>query len=104
MSRKELYSFDQKLNDQLEIDRILIRKRGFYVYYNKPNRERKPLKIHHHTCGECCYGIGKITKAEPGRNGVWIGPAYSIESLQIIIQDILGAESSLCSCCQIKST
>jgi hypothetical protein len=104
MSRKELYKLDKKLNDQLDIDRIVLQKRGFYVYYNKPNRERKPLKIHHHTCGECCFGIGKINKAKPGKNGVWIGPAYSIKALQIIIQDILGADSSLCSCCQIKST
>jgi hypothetical protein len=104
MSSDELKLLDRKLNEHLEIDRILIRKRGFYFYYNKPNIGRKALKIHHHTCGECCFGIGKITNAEPGRNGVWIGPCNSIEALKLIINDLLGAESSLCSCCQIKST
>jgi len=102
MSRKELKLFDKKLNDQNEIDGMLISKRGYYVYYNKPNRDSKPLRIHHHTCGDCCYGIGKIPKAEPGRNGVWIGPTHSIESLQIIIQDMLGETTSNCSCCPIE--
>ncbi len=102
MSRKELILFDEKLNKQNEIDCLLISKRGYYVYYNKPNRDIKPLKIHHHTCGECRYGIGKIPEAAPGRNGVWIGPAHSIESLQIIIQDMLGETTSNCSCCPIE--
>lgn len=104
MSRKELKTFDNGLNNQIDVDRMLINKRGYYVYYNKPNRDSKPLKIHLHTCGECCYGIGKQTNAEQGRNGVWIGPTHSIEALQMIIQDMLGDETTICSCCQTRTT
>lgn len=99
MSRKELKLFDEKLNHQNEIDHMLISKRGYYVYYNKPNRDSKPLRIHNHTCGDCFYGIGKQTQSKPGKNGVWIGPTNSIESLQKIISAIFGERSSLCSCC-----
>ncbi len=100
MSRNELSKFDSGLNDQIDVDRLLINKRGYYVYYNKPNQVTKPLKIHRHTCGECCYGIGKQSKAEPGRNGVWIGPCHSIETMKSFIQDIFGESPTLCTCCQ----
>jgi hypothetical protein len=100
VSRKELNKLDCGLESQIDVDRMLINKRGYYLYYNKPNRDSKHLLIHHHTCGECCYGIGKQPNTKPGRNGVWIGPSHSIEALQIIIQDMLGEETALCSCCQ----
>ena len=99
MSREKIKLFDNNLNEQIESDRIVISKRGFYVYYNKPNRGSKSLIIHNHTCGDCFYGIGKQTQSKPGRNGVWIGPTNSVESLQKIINDIFGEKSSLCSCC-----
>ena len=49
MPRKELERFDSELDiNQSETARLLSKKRGYYVYYNMPNRETKPLKIHKH--------------------------------------------------------
>lgn len=101
MSRKELESFDTDLNNnQSETGQLLSKKRGYYFYYNIPNRETKPLKIHKHTCGECCFGIGKQPNALPGRNGTWIGPCHSIDAMITIIQDIIGETPTTCTCCK----
>lgn len=101
MPRKELERFDSELDiNHSETARLLSKKRGYYVYYNMPNRETKPLKIHKHTCGECFYGIGKQPNALPGRNGVWIGPSHSIEAMITIIQDIFRTTPEICTCCQ----
>lgn len=56
--------------------------------------------IHHHTCGHCKYGTGKIKNALKGRNGAWIGPSHSIEAVGAIILDIFGVYPALCKCCQ----
>lgn len=74
MGRDELIQIDKNLDASVSKDSILISKRGFYIYYNEPNKETKEIKIHSHICGNCAWGMGKITIKEVGRNGVWIGP------------------------------
>lgn len=99
MTKEEIIQLDNMLNPKAKNDSIIIQKRGYYVYYNKPNKSERKLKIHHHTCGQCKYGIGKISGSEAGLNGVWIGPSETIEKMQNLIHDIFGSHSKLCGCC-----
>lgn len=99
MTKEEIIQLDNMLNPKVKNDSIIIQKRGYYVYYNKPNKSERKLKIHHHTCGQCKYGIGKISGSEAGLNGVWIGPSEAITNLQQHIRDIFNEEAQLCSSC-----
>ena len=45
MSKKELTALDVSLCTSDIKDKILIRKRGFYVYYNEPTKNSKEIKI-----------------------------------------------------------
>lgn len=102
MTKDEIFEIDKVLDSKSKKDSLLIEKRGYYVYYNKPNKHDRHLMIHHHTCGNCCFGIGKFSEAEAGLNGIWIGPSETIESLKSHMNDIFGLESELCRCCQKK--
>lgn len=53
MSKKELTALDVSLCTSDTKDKILIRKRGFYAYYNEPNKNSKEIKIHTQNCGFC---------------------------------------------------
>jgi hypothetical protein len=79
MTREQLIRIDNDLDVTIEKDSILISKRGFYIYYNEPNKNRKEIIIHSHICGNCAWGSGKITNKEVGLNGVWIGPFQTSE-------------------------
>lgn len=99
MTKEEIIKIDNNLQIDSKTDNILIKKRGFYAYYNKPNKSDRDLIIHHHTCGNCFYGIGKITDSEMGLNGIWIGPSITIKSLQNHIKEMFNEEANLCSSC-----
>lgn len=100
MTREDLIRFDSQLDLTKPSDEILSKKRGYYVYYNIPNKLTHTLMIHHHTCGHCKYGTGKIKNALKGRNGAWIGPCHSKEAMVIIIQDMFETTPEICSCCR----
>lgn len=100
MTREELIKIDSNLELTKIADQFLAKKRGYYVYYNVPNKLTHALLIHHHTCGHCKYGIGRLTNAKAGENGAWIGPSHSIEGMRAIILDIFGIYPALCTCCQ----
>ena len=74
MNYNQLSKLDGSLDILDKKDKILIDKRGYYIYYNEPNKLKKEIKIHIHTCGFCAWGSGRKTDKEAGRNGVWIGP------------------------------
>jgi hypothetical protein len=99
MTKEELFQIDKDLDPKSKKDSMLIQKRGYYVYYNKPNKQDRHLMIHHHTCGNCCFGTGKYSEAEAGLNGIWIGPSETITSLQNHVADIFKEEAQLCSSC-----
>jgi hypothetical protein len=67
---------------------ILEKKRGYYLYYNEPTKLRKEVNIHLHTCGFCEWGSGR-QNAEPGRNGVWIGPFKTVNQAENFANQIL---------------
>lgn len=100
MTKEEIIKLDKGLDPKSKNDSIIIQKRGYYIYYNKPNNLKRTLKIHHHTCGQCKYGTGKITDSEAGLNGIWIGPSEKIENLKSLSVDFFGLESEQCKCCQ----
>ena len=74
MTKEQLIRIDNDLDANIEKDSILISKKGFYIYFNERNKHSKVIQIHSHSCGECAWGSGKISKKEVGKNGVWIGP------------------------------
>ena len=74
MLTKTLMTIDKSINSPSPIAQILRAKRGYYIYFNEPNKKSKKLLIHKHTCGQCAWGSGKIKVKEPGKNGVWLGP------------------------------
>lgn len=87
MKIKELKQLDTTLDNFNDIGQILKDKRGYYIYYNKPNKKEKPIKIHKHYCGECSWGSGKIKNKTTGKNGVWIGPFSNAGQVDIFIKD-----------------
>jgi hypothetical protein len=52
MTKEELFQIDKELDPKSKKDYMLIQKRGYNVYYNKPNKQNRHLMIHHHTCGK----------------------------------------------------
>jgi hypothetical protein len=103
MTRSQLLRFSNNLNPDILTDRILINKKGYYVYFNEPNKKKRTIKIHHHTCGNCCFGSGKLPKGESGRNGVWIGPSNSVNNLVKLIKVLLNESPKICSCVDLNS-
>lgn len=100
MEAKQLQEIDDELNINSRKDNILINKRGFYLYYNEPNKRIKDIKIHGHNCGYCAFGSGRVIEKEPGKNGVWIGPFSSTEQAESFARKILMIEDvSSHSCC-----
>lgn len=99
MNKKELILLDKKLDEFNKIDKVLISKRGFYIYYNEPNKKVKEIKIHIHHCGFCAWGSGRNTPKEAGRNGVWIGPFETSQQATDFAKFVINIENvSLCSC------
>ncbi len=91
---------DLMLDPQVEIDQILIKKRGFFLYYNEPNKKAKDVKVHLHSCGFCAFGSGRKTTQEPGRNGVWIGPFSNKEQAENFAKLTLNTNEVSChQCC-----
>lgn len=91
MTKTDLTLLDASLNISDKKDKILIRKRGFFIYYNEPNKKSKVIKIHHHNCGFCAWGSGRDIKLEAGLNGVWIGPFNTIIQAENFITTILNS-------------
>jgi len=87
MNRNSLIKLDNHLENTILSNQILIEKRGFFIYYNKPNKKTKQLKIHQHFCGQCSWASGKISKKNTGKNGVWIGPFKDIKYIKKFIQE-----------------
>jgi hypothetical protein len=100
MTKEELILLDKKLDESNKIDNVLISKRGFYIYYNEPNKKVKEIKIHVHYCGFCAWGSGRDIPKEAGRNGVWIGPFDTPEQAEEFVGKIINVEKcSRHSCC-----
>lgn len=91
MTTRDLTILDTSLSTSDTKDKILIRKRGFYIYYNEPNKSSKEIKIHTHNCGFCAWGSGRDAQVEAGRNGVWIGPFNTIIQAENFITTILNS-------------
>ena len=43
MTTKQLQKIDVALDETCKQDQILIDKRGYYLYYNEPNKKRKDI-------------------------------------------------------------
>ena len=100
MTTKQLQKIDVALDETCKQDQILIDKRGYYLYYNEPNKKRKDIKIHIHTCGFCAWGAGRDIKTEAGRNGIWIGPFSTKQQAKAFAKNILGIDNvSGHTCC-----
>jgi hypothetical protein len=82
MTAKQLEKIDTRLDVKINIDKILINKRGYFIYYNEPNKLKKEIKIHIYTCGFCTWGSSRDIDKEVGRNGVWIGPFKTPEQAE----------------------
>jgi hypothetical protein len=91
MTKRDLTIIDNSLSISNAKDKILIHKRGFFVYYNEPTKKSKEIKIHTHNCGFCAWGSGRDTILEAGRNGVWIGPFNTINQAENFITTILNS-------------
>jgi hypothetical protein len=93
----------EKIIDSIELSLDILKKGvGYYVYYNKPNKRTKLFKIHRETFGNCAWGTGKISIAEPGLNGVWIGSFNSKEqAIQFINENLnpMLEQIQECNCC-----
>jgi hypothetical protein len=103
MDRNSLITLDNILEDRTDdSSKILKYKRGFYFYFNEPNKDVKNLKIHKHLCGNCAWGSGKINNADSGRNGPWIGPFESVDYIRSFVQtnipDFQDRIDTSCSC------
>ena len=99
MNKQELILLDEILNESNKIDKVLIGKRGFYIYYNEPNKKVKEIKIHIHYCGFCAWGSGRDIDKEAGRNGVWIGPFETSEQASNFAKFVIDIPNvAQCSC------
>lgn len=74
MNKKELSKVDKAIESLSSLADLASRKRGYYAYYNIPNKSSRTVVIHKHNCGQCAFGTGKISNSISGKNGVWIGP------------------------------
>jgi hypothetical protein len=101
MDSNEIRGIDEKLVSENLTDSILINKRGYFIYYNEPNKKHKIINIHNYNCGFCAWGSGrKIDNKIPGKNGVWIGPFGNIEQAKDFIIDFFGDNDfTYHSCC-----
>lgn len=100
MTSKQLIELNNSLDPKSKKDKILIDKRGYYLYYNDPNKKLKDIKVHIYTCGFCAWGSGRDISKEPGRNGVWIGPFRTPEQAEAFAVNILNIENvSRHTCC-----
>lgn len=100
MTTEELKKIDIELDSSVIKDKILISKRGFFLYYNEPNKKIKDIKIHTHDCGFCAWGIGRDIEKEAGRNGVWIGPFSTKEQAEKFAKNIINPDNlSTHTCC-----
>jgi hypothetical protein len=94
MTQSEINDLDKVLKNIGNLCSILVRKRGFYLYYNEPTKLNKEINIHTHTCGFCAWGSGRGRKGtEPGRNGVWIGPFNTVKQAEKFAKEILKPSS-----------
>lgn len=99
MKAKQLQKIDSELDINLEKDRILKNKRGYFLYYNEPNKKIKDIKIHNHDCGFCAWGSGRDSDKEVGRNGVWIGAFELLTQAENFAKDVIKIDDvSYCSC------
>ena len=99
MTKKELTKLDKSLDKTNEKDNILIKKRGYFVYYNEPNKKTKEIKIHKYNCGFCAWGSGRDTKKEAGRNGVWVGPFKTVIQAENFINNIINLDKQSSHTC-----
>jgi hypothetical protein len=96
----------QKINNSLSIedkkDKILIEKRGYFLYYNDPNKKVKDIKVHRYDCGFCAWGSGNGRESKiVGRNGVWIGPFDTVEQAEYFTMNVINIDKvSIHSCCE----
>lgn len=101
MARQQLEEINNQLNNNDPKDRIIIRLRGFYFYYNEPNEATHEILIHIETCGFCQFGAGTNRNSEAGRNGAWVGPFSTPEQAeQFALRHFphRGGDVGRCSC------
>ena len=99
MTNNKLIELNNSLDPESKKDKILIDKRGYYLYYNDPNKKLKDIKVHIHTCGFCAWGSGRDIGKESGRNGAWIGPFSTPEQAEMFAVNILNIEIVSCHTC-----
>jgi hypothetical protein len=101
MTRDELKKIDKELNLNIEKDKILIKKRGYYLYYNEPNKNEKDIMVHKHDCGFCSWGSGNGRESKKaGRNGVWIGPFETPNQAEYFVDLVIRVDKrSRHTCC-----
>lgn len=92
MTKKELTKLDKLLDKSNEKDNILINKKGYFIYYNEPNKKTKEIKIHTYNCGFCAWGSGRDSTKQVGRNGVWIGPFKTVIQAKYFINNVINQE------------
>ncbi len=92
MTKRELIKLDKSLHKSNEKDNILINKKGYFIYYNEPNKKTKEIKIHIHNCGFCAWGSGRNSTKQVGRNGVWIGPFKTVIQAEDFIKNIINQD------------
>ena len=101
-SKTELKRLEKSL-DTLTLGINLLKKGiGFYIYYNKPTENSRNFKIHFSNCGNCAWGTGKISNAEPGKNGVWLGPFENpMQAKEFMILELKISNNRVknCNCC-----
>lgn len=106
MNRRKLIILDKSLNVFQPAQEILSKKRGLFIYYNKPNRKTKLVKIHKHFCGQCAWASGKMGKKNVGKNGVWVGPFSEMKFVEQFLKDnfhdLIGLVDKTCSCLKAK--
>jgi hypothetical protein len=103
MTREELKKIDRSLDVSDLKDKILIDKKGYFLYYNEPNKNEKDIKIHKHDSGFCAWGSGNGRENKiAGKNGVWIGPFESSEQAENFVRNVLDIDDvSPDTCCKI---
>jgi hypothetical protein len=90
MTKKQLIKIDKALNVAVIQDEILIKKRGYFIYYNDPTKKNKEVKVHIHTCGFCAWGSGNgRSSIKAGKNGVWIGPFEKPKQAKIFARETI---------------
>ncbi len=71
----------------------------YFLYQNWRAKKKSSPVLHNATCKNCNYGSGKLSKSNPGKNGVWIGPFTSVSLSKDYVTKIINGNIKYCSFC-----